>query len=209
MKQAVIFDFDGTIADSFDYVFNFIWSEAHPHDPVPAEDAREAFRDMSMKAMARKAGISTWKLIPLYFKGRRVMRANMPKIEPFKGIPEQIILLHGKGYELHIVSSNSRRNIRRFLRDKDLHQYFVSVQAGANLFGKRRLFRKALHHGGIRPEDAWGVGDQRRDASEAHYLGMKTLGVTWGFDDTPSLERHADVVVEYPAGITEVILSER
>ena len=143
MKRAVIFDFDGTIANSFDYVFNFIWGESHRSEPRPARSEMDTYRDMSMKDMALKAGIPWWKLVPLYFKGRRIMRANMPDIQPFDGMPEQIIKLHEAGYELHIVSSNSRRNIHRFLHDKNLQQYFKSVQAGSTIFGKRRKFRQA------------------------------------------------------------------
>jgi phosphoglycolate phosphatase-like HAD superfamily hydrolase len=208
MKKAVIFDFDGTIADSFEYVFNFIWSEAHDKYYRPGRGEMRSYRDMSMKAMAVKAGIPWWKLIPLYFKGRRIMRANMPDIQPFKGMPEQIKLLHDKGYKLHIVSSNSRRNIRRFLRDKELKTYFTSIQAGANVFGKRWLFRKVLRKDSLQPENCWGVGDQHRDAVEAHLLGIHTIGVTWGFDDTKSLERHADVVVKHPRDIASIILNE-
>jgi phosphoglycolate phosphatase len=123
-KRAIIFDFDGTIADSFQYVYDFLCREAgRPADEQAA--AAMQYRGMSMKAMALKLGIPLWRLPFLYFRGRKVMREHLMDVQPFGGMPELIRALHSSGERMYIVSSNSARNIRNFLKTNELESYFI------------------------------------------------------------------------------------
>lgn len=173
-----IFDFDGTIVDSFDYVLGFLAEEAGRKKPVGKE--AKSFRNKSMMDMALELGIPFWRLPFLFFKGRRVMRAHMDDLRAFVGMTELIKTLSDNNHQLFIVSSNSGRNIRRFLIKKSLSQYFYSVKGGAGLFGKdnimRALFRRYKITG-----DVYYVGDETTDIRAAKAAGVKSIAVTWGF----------------------------
>lgn len=179
-----IFDFDGTIVDSFDYVLGFLSYEAGRKKPVGKK--AENFRNKSMKDMALELGISYWRLPFLYFKGRRVMRAHMDNLRPFVGMTELIKLLDEKGHVMYIISSNSGRNIRRFLIKQSMSQYFYAVRGGAGLFGKDNIMRQLIRKYKI-TGDIYYIGDETTDIRAAKVAGIKSIAVTWGFADKEEL----------------------
>jgi phosphoglycolate phosphatase len=100
---AIIFDLDGTIADSFDYIVDFLVDEAElaPFEP----EIKQQLRGRSMVAIARQLGYSWWRLPGLFINGRRKMHDAMKSVKPFDGMPEVIRKLHAEGHELFVVSS--------------------------------------------------------------------------------------------------------
>jgi len=52
------------------------------------------------------------------------------------------------------------------------------------------------------------VGDRRHDISGAHAVGMRGLGVLWGYGTRDELETAgADDLVESPADLSQTVLS--
>jgi phosphoglycolate phosphatase len=205
MKKAVIFDFDGTIADSFDYVFDFLREAAgNTHEFTPTE--RRELRQMSMKRLALHLGVPFWKLIPTYFRGRRVMRAQMEHVHSFKGMPEAISELHKAGHGLYVVSANSAHNIRILLRKQGLESYFHDVQGGAGYAGKAALIQKVMRRKGLSRENTWYVGDETSDVVAAARAGIPCLAVAWGFADPAKMrEMEPDAFAERPADIPKLL----
>ncbi len=199
----IIFDFDGTIADSFDYVLDFLCREAgKPADYAKTE--AETYRRLSMKDIALQLGIPYWRLPYIYFKGRRIMRQHVLHIRPFKGVPELIKELAAAENQLSIISANSTKNVRAFLREYDLNEDFDVVRGGAGIFGKilpiRRLKRRFTT--GI----CCYIGDEVSDMVSAKAAGVVTIGVTWGFASHEELERcNPDAIVDKPAQVKAAI----
>jgi phosphoglycolate phosphatase len=199
----IIFDFDGTIADSFDYVFGFLCREAGKSTDFVAKEA-ESYRRLSMKDIALRLGIPLWRLPYIYFKGRRVMRRHVAHVRPFHGVPELIADLKTAGHHLNIISANSGRNIRIFLKENKLADDFTVVQGGTGLIGKvipiRRLRRK------FKVEPCWYIGDEVSDMLSATAAGVRKIGVTWGFAGPEELRHcHPDAIVDTPAEIPTII----
>lgn len=202
-----IFDFDGTIVDSFDYVLGFLSEEAGRKKPVGKE--AEKFRNKSMKDMALELGISYWRLPFLYFKGRRVMRAHMDNLRPFVGMTELIETLSDKGNDLYIVSSNSGRNIKRFLIKRSLSQHFYAVKGGAGLFGKDNIMKGLFRRYKITGEIFY-IGDETTDIRAAKVAGVKSIAVTWGFASQEELgSKEPDYLVTTPDEILMISRSAR
>lgn len=190
---AIIFDFDGTIADGFDYVAGFLVAEAGLA-PLPDAQMRE-LRGMSMAAIARTLGHPWWRLPFLFLKGRRRMGRAIKHIKPFDGMSDIIKKLHAEGHELFIVSSNTVVNVRHFLREHQLHTYFLEIYGGVGLFGKAPALRRLLRDHSLKPSDAIYVGDELRDVQAAQSVGMPVVAVTWGF------ARPADLEASRPAAL--------
>lgn len=176
---AIIFDFDGTVANSFEYIADFLAYEAG-REPLTDEE-KVKLRGKSMAAIGRKFGISWPKLFRLFFKGRKHMHIAMKHVEPFEGMPEVIRKLHAEGHELFMLSSNTVRNIHVFLHDHELHEYFLEVYGGIGLFGKAPSLRRLLKDQRIEVENAVYIGDELRDVQAAKSIGIRVIAVTWGF----------------------------
>jgi phosphoglycolate phosphatase len=176
---AIIFDFDGTIVDSRDYFIEFIAKEANRF-PLNKEEEM-MLHGLPLMAVARILGFPWWRLPGLYLKGRNKMDRVIIKMKPFAGMSEVIKKLHAEGHELFIVSSNSVRNIRVFLKHHHLQEYFVEIYGGVEIFGKATMFHKLLRDNNLKIDQTISVGDETRDMEAAHSIGMRAVGVTWGF----------------------------
>lgn len=202
-----IFDFDGTIVDSFDYVLGFLAEEAGKDRPVGKQAAN--FRNKSMKDMALELGIPFWRLPFLFFKGRRVMRSHMDNLRPFVGMTELIETLSDKGHQLYIVSSNSGRNIRRFLIKRSLSQHFYAVKGGAGLFGKDNIMRGLIRRYKITGEIFY-IGDETTDIRAAKAARVQSIAVTWGFAGREELAaKEPDYLAMTPDDILKISKSIR
>lgn len=191
---AIIFDMDGTIANSFDYVSEFLAREAGMWPLEPA--VKEGLRRRSMAGMARRLGHHWWEMPGLFIKGRREMR-HVKQLHAFDGIPEVIRKLHAEGHELFVLSSNSLRNVRHFLHKNKLHTYFLEIYGGVGMFGKAPALRRLLREQNIALEDAVYIGDELRDVEAAQSINLRVIAVTWGF------ARHRDLVALKANGLAE------
>lgn len=183
---AIIFDFDGTIADSFDYVADFLAASSR-RAPLSTHQKQD-LRQRSMIRMARQLGHPWWRLPSLFMKGRKQMTAGITDIKPFAGIPEVLQKLHAEGHELFIVSSNTVVSIHAFLHHHNLHTYFLEVDGNVGLLGKGRALRRLLKAQSLETNDAVYIGDERRDIHGAQVIDMRIIAVTWGFDQPAALK---------------------
>lgn len=185
---AIIFDFDGTIADSFDYVSDFMAREAGINKL--SDEQKQSLRSLSMTDMAKKLGYHWWSAPMLFLKGRHRMQKAIRHLEPVDGMPDLMRKLHAEGHELFILSTNSLRNISRFLHHHKLHIYFLEIYGGAGIFGKARALRRLLKQQQFKTEQAVYVGDERRDVEAARAIRMRVIAVTWGFAARSDLKAH-------------------
>jgi phosphoglycolate phosphatase-like HAD superfamily hydrolase len=179
--KAIIFDMDGTIADSFDYVSDFLVAQAKLA-PL-SDEQKHGLRGLSMRDMAHKLGYHWWDAPILFIRGRQRMRRSIQAkhLQPFVGMPEIIRRLHNEGHELFILSTNSLRNVHHFLDDQKIHKYFMEIYAGVGVFNKAPGLRRLLKDQSLRTEEVIYVGDELRDIEAAQSVGIRTVAVTWGF----------------------------
>jgi len=204
-RKAVIFDFDGTIADSFVYVLNFLKAEAGNMQTYSIAE-QKTLRQMSMKRLALHIGVPVWRLPLVYFKGRRVMRAHMEHVQPFAGMPQVIAELHAAGYQLFIASANSGKNIRHLLKGQGLDHYFKAIRGGSGYTGKASFIRQMLIRYRLSKDLTWYVGDETSDVVAASAAGVRCLAVTWGFADPKSLkEMEPEGLASKPADIVRIV----
>jgi phosphoglycolate phosphatase len=198
----LIFDFDGTIADSFDYVFDYL-SKAAKKTNISAREA-DTYRGLSMRDIALKLDIPLWRLPFVYFKGRRKMRAHMESVKAFDGMIEVVKRLKKDHNNLYIISSNSRKNIRSFLKRYQINDCFRSVWSGAGILGKIKMIRHLRRRFRIK-DDLWYVGDETVDVASAKMAGAKVIAVTWGFASLDALKQlEPDKIVSTPKQLLNI-----
>lgn len=178
---AIIFDFDGTIADSFDFVVAFLERHVRRGHLLEPEE-KEKLRGMTMHRMAMHLGCPRWRLPILFIIGRYSMGRVIYNVPLFEGMGKVIEEIHAEGHTLVIVSSNNTRNIKKFLKQHHLYKYFTSIYGDAGFFGKARKIRKAVRRGNFTEAESLYVGDEVRDILAARGANIRVVSVSWGFD---------------------------
>lgn len=203
--KAIIFDFDGTIADSFDAFIKVVKDTARSRIADDSAQINE-LRKLSLPQIIKKLGIKQWQ-IPLFIaKGRRQMAKQMHTVEPFDGIKEAFDKLAQQGYSLYVLSTNSKKTIDTFLKKYKLDKNIIKVYANIGLLGKTRALEKLLKDAGLQVEQCIYVGDEIRDVEAAKKAGIKCVAVGWGYNHPDSLKiALPDLLITKPAQLLEAI----
>lgn len=185
--RLAIFDFDGTLADSFGWfigVLNGV-AERYRFKPVRAEEV-EALRGYDARRLMRHLGVPMWKL-PLIARHMRSLAArDADHIPLFDGTGEMLNALRRQGITVAIVTSNSVENVRRIL-GPETAALVGHFGCGASLFGKPAKFRSVLRASGTHPREAIAIGDEIRDIDAARQVGLRCAAVTWGYASPEAL----------------------
>ena len=179
--RLAIFDFDGTLADSFPFflsVFNTI-ADRHGFRRIDTARAGE-LRHYDTRQMMAHVGMPAWKL-PLASKTfMAMMKDSAHAIPLFGGVEEALRHLHAKGVLLTVVSSNAEHNVRTVL-GPELAGLVRQYECGMSIFGKASRIRAVLRDCGVTPAEAIYIGDQGTDAEAARKVGVAFGAVHWGY----------------------------
>lgn len=186
--KTIIFDFDGTLADSFELVVDIAGELLGMERPDDATVAH--LRSLPLTKVGRELKIPFTRLPRLLLQGRRKMHERMSEVHPFPGMSETLQALHTGGYHLLVMSSNSERNVRTFLRANNLELYFDGVYGGVALFNKASALRKILRRNRLSAEACYYVGDEVRDIVAATKAHVEPVAVTWGYQTAEALRAH-------------------
>lgn len=189
--ELVIFDFDGTLADSFPWfvgVINDVARRWRFRTIAAGEDA--LLRRMRACDIFRYLQVPNWKVPMIAADMRRRMSRAIDRIALFDGVERELMRLHRGGLCLGIASSNAEANIRQVLGPTlwDLIQY---SECGVGISAKHHRLKRLLRRARIAPERAVYIGDEVRDIDAACRAGIAVGAVTWGYNDA-SLLRACD-----------------
>lgn len=200
----IIFDFDGTIADSMPLVIDIARSLL---PEVDLSDKRvQNLRNLSPRDIVRAAKLPYIKIPRLLVKGKRQLAKRLDEIPIVHGMDTTIADLHRAGYTLLVVSSNSEVNIRLFLDKYSIKQYFKAIYGNVGLFSKAQTLRKVVHWQRIKSADVLYVGDEVRDIEAAKRTDIRSAAVTWGFNGRHILKKYEPTfLVEKPAQLIQLI----
>lgn len=185
--KAVIFDFDGTIADSLLGVLA-VYEELHNHRIPRTSDEVEGFRNKSIFQIGRDIQVPFYKLVWLAMVGRRKFRKYLSKVELYHGMRAMLEQLHTSGKKLYILSTNRSETIREFLRVHQLTEYINEVYGKAYIFNKTPRLKKLLQAQNLKADEAVYVGDELLDVFSAKRAGVRSIAVSWGYNSRDALE---------------------
>lgn len=210
--ETVVFDFDGTIADTFRGV-RFCFLEAlhafgydetdevklHTYLGPPLFDSFMLYCHDEETARQMVA------------KYREVYRAGaLLKCDLYDGITDVFEALDAAGIKLAIASSKPGEFVKRLLCHFELEKYFDFISApviGKPDPSKYELITAAVSALGADLSATVMVGDRKFDIEGAKQAGVFAVGVSYGFGTLDELESHgADVICHTPEQISELIL---
>lgn len=188
--KLAIFDFDGTLSDSFPWFLSVINEVADKHRFQRVEGDRvDQMRNVGARELVRMLGVAKWR-IPMIARDMRKMKAEqIGRIALFPGVDRMFRDLKARGVTIAIVSSDNEDNVRSVLGPLDEHVSYFACAAG--LFGKTAKFRRILDLTGISVDDAISIGDEIRDIDAAREAGIDFGAVAWGYTSAAALNARA------------------
>jgi phosphoglycolate phosphatase len=182
----VIFDFDGTLADSFPFFVKAQHALAQRHGfTAIADDRVDALRRLGTRDLLRELKFPTWKVPIVAADFVRMMR-GAPPVPLFPGVADTLRHLRDSGARLGILTSNSVENVRRVL-DADLMEAIELIDGGAHVLGKHRRIARMLKQAKADASQAIYVGDQVSDGEAAKRVGVAFGAVGWGYSHADTL----------------------
>lgn len=207
IMPTVVFDFDGTIADTLSVVIRIAnkFADHYGYRQIPLSDLPK-LREKKPSAVLRHLGISIFKLPIVARKIRFEMNKEIAHLETAADLKNTLVKLKENDCILGILTTNSRENVIEFLKNNNL-EFFDFVYAGRAVYGKSRLLKKLMKEKTIPHQDPIYVGDEIRDVEAAKKAGIRVIGVSWGYNSKDALQRaRPDYVVEKPEELSKIIL---
>lgn len=211
MIKYVIFDFDGTIADTLPFSFQKFLEVAkllHINDLSDREIIKEirskSYQDL-LKGSFKRAWLKLPFVIDLIKSSQLELEKEIKNIKFFPGIKKFLFDLKKEGYKLAIISSNRVENIHKFIKHNDL-DVFDFVHGKTDLFGKAGYLGKFLNDFKLEKSEVIYVGDEIRDVEACKKIGIKIIGVSWGLHTIEALKKSGvDYIVKKPEEIFKIL----
>lgn len=190
MTPYLLFDFDGTLADSRRLsiqIYNDL-AERYQFRRITDHDIPQ-LHNMTIPERMRWMGVAMWVIPRLAIDVMRSYRQSLGTLEPCGDVGAILEQLHRSGYRMSIISSNHKDNIKDFLKKQGWLQWFEHVIGANQLFGKHQPIRKFMKQEKLNPAEVIYIGDEIRDIESCRKAGCRMCAVTWGFDSVQLLEK--------------------
>lgn len=188
MAKTLIFDFDGTIADSFETLLEAFEDITRRPQKLTAQEVKD-LRGKKLKQIIKYLKIKPWQIPRLILQAKPEVKRRMHSVKPFDGLPSVLKQLHKDGHQMFILSTNDPATIRDFLSAYKLESCFDAVRGNIGLGGKAGALKKAIKAHKLNKKDCVYIGDEVRDVQAAKKAGIAPVSVGWGFNYPKALEK--------------------
>jgi len=204
----VIFDFDGTLADTLGWAARQMPAIAARYGTRQVDpDEYDHVRTLAPDELLSYLEIPGWKMPLIMWEMRRRMRRETATLKLFPGIPGVLLELANAGVQQAVLSSNAERNIRAVLGPESeplIGQYLC----GVSFFGKKGKLKKLLGRAVADPAEVLFIGDELRDLQAAKAAGVTFGAASWGLNSKETFARHSPFrIFTKPKEITLEVLS--
>lgn len=206
----VIFDFDGTLADSLELMLRLYNESADDFGTLPVSMSEvDELRELGYKKAMKAKKIRLTMLPKLAIHIIKDMKLHMDEVSPHEGIIPMLRQLREMGVSIGVLTSNNAALVVDFF-DKNGFPEFDFVVSEKTLFGKEKALKRIMKRHKLKKERVIYVGDEPRDVYSSQKAGVKVFGVTWGLAGRIGLEKNppdriADTAEELYQYIIEAI----
>jgi len=211
MFDTILFDLDGTLTDSGEGIINSVKyaldkMNIQPPDNTVLKNFIGPPLSVSFREFCNFNSEQTEKAIAYYreyFPEKGIFENRV-----YDGIPSVLESLKSKNYTLIVATSKPEVYAKRILKHFDIAKYF-DIIAGSTLTEERNSKSKVLEYAfskaGINDKSkAVLIGDRKYDILGAHELGIKCIGVLYGYGTKDELIQYgADFLLDTVEDIEE------
>jgi phosphoglycolate phosphatase len=208
--KTLVFDFDGTIADTLGET-RLIFNKIAPDYGIRevAEHELDGLRHLSLKELLDHLNIPKRRVPALITRGTAMMRTNITKLQLIHGMAEVLVELRKQVRSFGVLTSNATANVDLFLRNHGLREQFDFISSTSKLTGKAKHLKAIRKTFSLRSEELLYIGDELRDVKASQKAGIPVAAVTWGFNSRESLAASKpNYIFDSPADFLQ-LLNER
>ncbi|EDS71621.1 HAD-IA family hydrolase [Anaerofustis stercorihominis] len=180
--KCVIFDFDGTLANTENVIFRVYNEIAKKYGYKEiTHDYIDELKHQPIHNIIKDLGVPYLKVFSLIKKGQKLMKEYHKSMDPYEeDLKETLKILKSKLSYMGIISSNSKKNINTFLKNEkiDTMDFIIS----SPLFSKEIKINKLKKKLKLKDEDILYVGDEVRDIVSAKKANIDIASVTYGYN---------------------------
>lgn len=216
MIQAVIFDFDGTVADTISALREGINLTMEQYGyPTHTDGDILRFINHGARELVRRA-------MPAHLQGDEALldrvladyNIHYGKVyhhtdHAYDGIPELVDALHREGFRIGVLSNKQDGILRKLVEQVLIPGSYDAAQGvipGKPTKPHPYLAEKIAAELSVPPSACVMVGDSDVDFRTAQNAGMLHVGVTWGFRDAEFLKANgAKHLAHSPGELGEII----
>lgn len=208
----IMFDVDGTIFDTVEGVSASILYalEKMGEKPLPAETLRKFIGPPLIDGFMQFAGFSEEKAntaIAYYREFYTPKGVYMAKL--YDGIESLFSDLYNAGKNLFVISSKPTVFVQKLFAKYSIDKYFkdiAEVRFDNCEISKADLIESVIKKYGLDISDTVMIGDRKFDIDGAKEIGVRSIGVTYGFGSRDELLRHgADFIADSAEEIKKYI----
>jgi phosphoglycolate phosphatase len=207
--KLVIFDFDGTIADSFDICFDGVNEifEERGWKKVP-KIQKEKARELSAKDVLKYFKVSNYQIAFIARKLFRIIERDFHKVKIFPELKKTLRALKKQDFKIVILTSNIKRNVEPFLKGEEIKDLFDDYYYKSGIFSKDRIINKLVKKYKVKKRETILIGDEIRDIKASKKSRIKMIAVTWGFNNKKVLvKNNPNYIVDKPQEILEILIN--
>jgi phosphoglycolate phosphatase len=193
--RLVIFDCDGTLADSEASIVEAVRQAFSDHG-LASPGRWEIVGNIGLSLPAFMAAVApnadetvARSVVDSYRRHFRRIREERGADPLFDGLADLLRGLQADGVLLGIATGKSRRGLDNFLDAHALRSAFVTLQTADDAPSKPHpaMVERAMEETGSGPHETTLVGDTTFDMLAAKNAGARAVGVDWGHHDTDRL----------------------
>ncbi len=198
-RPILIFDFDGTIADTHQYIVDvsnrlaleFNYNQISDEDSV-------LLKDFSVQEVIRHLEVPLLKIPAIIARAKKEFYQDIQSIHPIKGLQEALDALKARGVVIGILSSNAAENIHAFLQRHGI-DHFDFIHSTSKIWGKDISIKGLIAEHHLNRDDVIYIGDEIRDIAAARKAGVRVAAVTWGYNSAQALQKEGpDALLHFP-----------
>ena len=195
--QLIIFDWDGTLANSTQHIIQAMQQAATDCDLPPL--AADAVQNIIGLGLEEAIHTLCPQLTDADFEAMRERYVHHFLQRPttiddlFDGALQLLDQLQGNAFQLAIATGKSRRGLNRVLRDTNLESYFLATRCADETRSKPHplMLEELLEHFNCPAEAALMVGDTEYDMAMAQAVQMDRVAVDFGAHAVERLQAYA------------------
>lgn len=201
MKKLILFDFDGTVVDNSEGIYNCIKYALQKADmPMLSEDILRKFIGPSL------FDSFMWHCTDDEDKANELVSYYRERYRPvgttelivFDGMRELLAKLRQEGCFTAVCSSKPLDFVEKITKEQGLRELFDELfcpSLASHISDKAGLARAAIEHFGVTEEETVIIGDTKFDIAAAKDAGIECIGVLYGFSEEGEMDS-ADYVAK-------------